>query len=83
MNMTIRSAFWTRLISKRICISGKGIRHMKKGHVLRDLVNSCKKYGLQVGVYLSPADLYQIENKEVIWAIHGKNPWRKDNSAIS
>jgi alpha-L-fucosidase/beta-glucanase (GH16 family) len=33
-----------------------------KGDVLRDLVNSCKKYGLKVGVYLSPADLYQIEN---------------------
>ncbi len=33
-----------------------------KGDVLRDLVNSCKKYRLAVGVYLSPADLYQIEN---------------------
>ncbi len=33
-----------------------------KGDVLRDLVKSCKKYGLKVGVYLSPADLYQIEN---------------------
>jgi alpha-L-fucosidase len=33
-----------------------------KGDVLRDLVNSCKKYKLAVGVYLSPADLYQIES---------------------
>ncbi len=33
-----------------------------EGDVLRDLVESCRKYGLKVGVYLSPADLYQIEN---------------------
>ena len=26
----------------------------------RELVDSCRKYGLKVGVYLSPADLYQI-----------------------
>ncbi|MEA3225627.1 MAG: family 16 glycosylhydrolase, partial [Planctomycetota bacterium] len=33
-----------------------------KGDVLRDLLKSCRKYNLKVGVYLSPADLYQIEN---------------------
>lgn len=32
-----------------------------KGDVLRDLVRSCEKYGLRLGIYLSPADLYQIE----------------------
>lgn len=32
-----------------------------QGDVLRELVESCEKYGLRLGVYLSPADLYQIE----------------------
>jgi alpha-L-fucosidase len=33
-----------------------------RGDVLSDLAVSCRKYGLQVGIYLSPADLYQIES---------------------
>ena len=33
-----------------------------KGDVLKDLSASCRKYGLKLGIYLSPADLYQIEN---------------------
>lgn len=33
-----------------------------KGDVLRDLSESCLKYGLELGIYLSPADLYQIES---------------------
>ena len=33
-----------------------------EGDVLKDLAASCEKYGLKLGIYLSPADLYQIEN---------------------
>ncbi|MDN5204355.1 alpha-L-fucosidase [Fulvivirgaceae bacterium BMA10] len=38
-----------------------------KGDVLKDLSASCQKYGLKLGVYLSPADLYQIENSEGLY----------------
>lgn len=38
-----------------------------KGDVLKDLSASCQKYGLKLGIYLSPADLYQIENPEGLY----------------
>ncbi|QTD38741.1 alpha-L-fucosidase [Polaribacter batillariae] len=38
-----------------------------KGDILKELSASCQKYGLKLGVYLSPADLYQIENKEGLY----------------
>jgi alpha-L-fucosidase len=33
-----------------------------KGDILKNLSASCKKYGLKLGIYLSPADLFQIES---------------------
>ncbi len=38
-----------------------------KGDVLRDLSASCAKYGLKLGIYLSPADLYQIESPDGLY----------------
>lgn len=38
-----------------------------EGDVLRLLADSCQKYGLRLGVYLSPADLYQIESPEGLY----------------
>jgi alpha-L-fucosidase len=38
-----------------------------QGDVLRDLSVSCQKFGLKLGVYLSPADLYQIESSEGLY----------------
>ena len=38
-----------------------------KGDIMKELAESCKKYGLKLGVYLSPADLYQIENPEGLY----------------
>lgn len=31
-----------------------------KGDVVKDVANACHKYGIKLGVYLSPADLYQL-----------------------
>lgn len=32
-----------------------------EGDVIRELVESCREYDIRIGIYLSPADLYQIE----------------------
>lgn len=38
-----------------------------EGDVLRKLADSVHKYGLKLGFYLSPADLYQIENEDGLY----------------
>ncbi|MCU4164201.1 alpha-L-fucosidase [Carboxylicivirga caseinilyticus] len=38
-----------------------------KGDVLKHLSASCQKYGLKLGIYLSPADLYQIESLDGLY----------------
>lgn len=43
-----------------------------KGDVLRLLSKSCGKYGLKLGVYLSPADLYQMESENGLYGNESK-----------
>ncbi|MDR2920136.1 MAG: alpha-L-fucosidase [Tannerella sp.] len=38
-----------------------------KGDILKDLSESCHKYGIKLAVYLSPADLFQIESPEGLY----------------
>jgi len=38
-----------------------------KGDVLAELAKSCRKFGLKLGIYLSPADLYQIESPQGLY----------------
>ena len=38
-----------------------------KGDIMKELSESCRKYGLKLGIYLSPADLYQIESPDGLY----------------
>lgn len=38
-----------------------------KGDIMKELAASCKKYGMKLGIYLSPADLYQMESAEGLY----------------
>ncbi len=53
-----------------------------KGDILKDLSESCKKYGLKLGVYLSPADLFQMENKEGLYGNLSKHTERTIPRAV-
>lgn len=37
------------------------------GDILKELSASCKKHGLKLGIYLSPADLFQIESADGLY----------------
>ena len=38
-----------------------------EGDILKELAESCRKYGIKLGVYLSPADLFQIESPDGLY----------------
>lgn len=46
------------------------------GDILKDLAASCKKYDLKLGVYLSPADLFQIESPDGLYGNRSKKSER-------
>lgn len=47
-----------------------------KADVLRDLAASCRRAGMKLGIYLSPADLYQIESPDGLYGNLSKKTLR-------
>lgn len=43
-----------------------------EGDVIRELVESCREYDIRIGIYLSPADLYQIESESGYYGNNSK-----------
>lgn len=47
-----------------------------QGDILKELSASCKKFGLKLGIYLSPADLFQIESPTGLYG-NGSKPSKR------
>lgn len=54
-----------------------------KGDILKDLSASCRKFGLRLGIYLSPADLYQIESPDGLYGNLSKYTMRTIPAKVS
>lgn len=48
-----------------------------QGDIMRSLSESCRHYGMKLGVYLSPADLYQIESPHGLYGNGSKRTPRR------
>lgn len=53
-----------------------------KGDILKELAASCQKYGMKLGIYLSPADLYQIESPDGLYGNLSKYTTRTIPAAV-
>ncbi|KIA90876.1 alpha-1,3/4-fucosidase [Pedobacter kyungheensis] len=54
-----------------------------RGDILKELSASCKKYGLKLGIYLSPADLFQMEDAAGLYGNLSKTTTRTIPRAVA